>query len=311
MKMLAGALLSLALASAVASAYGEVLQPLAQIVSPQGEVEHRKADKPWRALTRNKYLFAGHEVKSGPSGVASVYDFASASSVELQANSWVKVSADGLTIISGGLSKPQPLSAGLSNVIASKFARSEQYTSVRRGAFKEQQACKKSLGTIRNSSISKSFPNIAWQNVCPTFSYRLVINGQVIDIGAQAEGDMITYDASALGEGLHSMRVEFVDEQGQVFRPRKDSQLRRLSDADDAKIIASIKSFGDDPLLSAAMFEDYGLFVASMRVLQRYLDKYPDENEMRPLLVDSYHKLKLYKKRDALARRYHSVNAQQ
>jgi len=95
MKMLAGALLSLALASAVASAYGEVLQPLAQIVSPQGEVEHRKADKPWRALTRNKYLFSGHEVKSGPSGVASVYDFASASSVELQANSWIKVSADG------------------------------------------------------------------------------------------------------------------------------------------------------------------------------------------------------------------------
>ena len=70
--------------------------------------------------------------------------------------------------------------------------------------------------------------------------------------------------------------------------------------------MAKLKLAADDVFVVADLLEAQNMFVAAMDKYRAHFAAYPDDNDMRPLLVQSYQDLKLSNLKDSEARLYNA-----
>ena len=89
--------------------------------------------------------------------------------------------------------------------------------------------------------------------------------------------------------------------------PAKESKFEVLSESDEEKLFAVLEQIGDDIFLETNLLEEQGMYVAAMDAYREYFDENPDDNDMRPLLIQSYQSLKLSNLREREARLYNAA----
>ena len=282
--------------------------PVAKLVQIEGQVEYSRNGTKWNPVRRTKYLFSGYHIRTGKDGSGTLINQESGMSQELGSNSEIQIDSGNVMVIAGSLSEPEEEETSLFQSLMNKFAKAQRYTTVRRSANSGDEACDSKVRTIRNVTVSPLHSDLVWRNACPEFSYKLVIDeGAPIEVPAQSTSEMIRYDVTASGTGEHTYRVEVLDKDGTVYIPNKDSKFQVMSAAEEKELAAVLVQVGDDIFLETNLLEEKGLYVAAMDAYREYFQENPEDNDMRPLLIQSYQDLKLSNLRESEARLYNAA----
>ena len=282
--------------------------PVAKLVEPQGNVEYRRGNSDWKVVKRTKYLFEGYGVRTGEDGIVRLVSQVNGDSRQLRGESEIQISDSEINVISGELSDSISGDASFYQSLNNKFAKAQRYTTVRRSAgIGETDTCDSKVRTIRKISISDSYPDLVWRNACPEYSYRLVIdNGSPIEVPAQSTSEMIRYNVSEAAPGEHKFRVEVMDNDGIIYIPKRDSVFSVLTSEQEQDVLGELEQVGDDIIIGANLLEQNGLFVAMMDIFREHFSENPDDNGLRPLLIQAYQDLKLSNLREREARLYNA-----
>ena len=71
-------------------------------------------------------------------------------------------------------------------------------------------------------------------------------------------------------------------------------------------VLGELEKVGDDVILGANVLEQKGLIVAMMDIFRKHFAENPDDNGLRPLLIQAYQDLKLSNLREREARLYNA-----
>lgn len=306
-KVLSIGALALCLLAAMSTSVLAKGPPVAKLIQVEGKVEYTRNGVNWRPVRRTKYLFAGYKIKTGKDGSGKLINQRTGESQELGPNSEIEVRGSEIQLLAGNLSAPETEAASIFQGLANKFAKAQRYTTVRRSATPtDEKMCNTKVRTIGQVSLSAEYPDLVWRNACPEYSYRLVIDGKTIDVPAQSTSEMIRYTVSGVKPGTHSYRVEVLDKDGTVYIPRKDSEFTWLTKSEMKKIAKQSNQLEEDVFVLADYLEQSGLAVAAMDAYRVYFAQNPDDNDMRPLLIQSYQNLKLSNLRESEARLFNA-----
>ena len=281
--------------------------PVAKLVQIEGEVEYSRNGSEWNPVRRTKYLFSGYQIRTGHAGSGTLINQESGTSRKLGSSAQIEIDGDKVIVIQGSLSEPEEGDTSVFQSLRNKFAKAQRYTTVRRSIISGDEACDNKVRTIRRVTVSPEHSDLVWRNACPEFSYKLVIDdGTPIDVPAQSTSEMIRYDVTSSGIGEHTYRVEVYDKDGTVYIPKRESVFQVMSAAEEKELVAVLEQVDDDIFLEANLLEEKGLYVAAMDAYREYFQENPDDNDMRPLLINSYQDLKLSNLRESEARLYNS-----
>ncbi len=281
--------------------------PVAKLVQIEGQVEYSRNGSNWNPVRRTKYLFSGYHLRTGKDGSGMLINQASGMSQELGSNSQIEIDGVKVIVIAGSLSEPQEEETSLFQSLLNKFAKAQRYTTVRRGMSLADEVCDNKVRTIRSVTVSPGHSDLVWRNACPEFSYRLVIdNAMPIDVPAQSTSEMIRYNVAGSAVGEHTYRVEVFDKDGTVYIPKAESKFQVMSADKENELAAVLEQVGDDIFLETNLLEEQGMYVAAMDAYREYFQQNPDDNDMRPLLIQSYQVLKLSNLRESEARLYNA-----
>jgi hypothetical protein len=281
--------------------------PVAKLVQVEGKVEYSRNGTKWTPVRRTKYLFTGYQIRTGDDGSGKLINQTDGTAQELGSESHIKVLVDSVSLISGNLTEPQSESGSIFESLANKFAKAQRYTTVRRSVNTgEDQVCDNKVRTIKSLTLSPSHPDLVWRNACPEFSYRLVIDGEAMDVSAQSTSEMIRFPVSEGSAGEHTYRVEVMDKDGTVYIPRKDSAFTWITAKDEKSVSEALVAYEDDVFEQTNYLESQGMYVAAMDLYREYFFENPDDNDMRPLLIQSYNDLKLTNLKQSEARLYNA-----
>nr|CRH07728.1 Magnetotaxis protein MtxA . Highly conserved in MTB [Candidatus Magnetococcus massalia] len=284
----------------------EAKTPVAMFMQPKGTVEYSKNGTKWKKVRRNKFLFDNYQVRTGADGKGMLVNQATGQVQDVAANTVVQVSTKEMKALSGTLSAPRTAGASLMAGLKNRFAKAQRYTTVRRSV-KKPGAVK--LRTAKNVILSSTFPKMVWENVDSQYSYQLVVDGKK-EGPLQSKDAMVSHKLE-LTPGKHNYEVHVMDNTQVVFKPKRPGTLVWLSANEDKKLndtITDIRSAapGDDFVL-ASFLDEQGLIVAAMEHYRKHFETYPEDNDMRPLLIKSYHDLKLKKLKHLEALRYNQM----
>lgn len=281
--------------------------PVAKLVQIEGQVEYSRNGTNWNPVRRTKYLFSGYHLRTGKDGSGMLINQASGMSQEMGSNSQIEIDGVKVIVIAGSLSEPQEEETTLFQSLMNKFAKAQRYTTVRRGLKSADEACDNKVRTIRSVTVSPGHSDLVWRNACPEFSYKLVIdNAMPIDVPAQSTSEMIRYNVASSAVGEHTYRVEVFDKDGTVYIPKAQSKFQVMSADKENELTAVLEQIGDDIFLETNLLEEQGLYIAAMDAYREYFQQNPEDNDMRPLLIQSYQVLKLSNLRESEARLYNA-----
>ena len=282
--------------------------PVAKLVQIEGQVEYSRNGTNWNPVRRTKYLFSGYHLRTGKDGSGMLINQASGMSQELGSNSQLEIDGVKVIVIAGSLSEPQEEETSLFQSLLNKFAKAQRYTTVRRGVNLADEVCDNKVRTIRSVTVSPGHSDLVWRNACPEYSYKLVIDaGMPIDVPAQSTSEMIRYNVASRAVGEHTYRVEVLDKDGTVYIPKAESKFQVMSADEEIELTAVLEQIGDDIFLETNFLEEQGMYVAAMDAYREYFQQNPDDNDMRPLLIQSYQLLKLSNLRESEARLYNAA----
>lgn len=271
--------------------------PVAKLSQLEGTVEFSRDGESWEGLARNKYLFPGHEVRTGADGSAKVSSQATGEVRDLGASTHLRVTEDGVSVLAGsGLGETGDAAGGFWQGVENKFATSQRYTTVRRSVKKAEDLPK--IDTARELVLSPSHPDVVWSNAGPEFSYVLRVGEARFPVAPASTAEMIRFSLPAMAPGEYEYEMIILLEGEEVYAPRRPGTLIWLDDAQDADVVQAVAVRQADPSQNdvfalAEVYEEAGLLVPVMDLYRDFFQAYPDENEMRPLLIKSYHDLKL------------------
>lgn len=300
--------LSLFISLVLAAISGEVLAkkpPVAKLVQIEGSVEYSRDGKKWKPVRRTKYLFSGTHIRTGDDGGGKLISQSTGKSQVLGNSTKIQIDEGNIVVVSGSLSEPEDEETSLFQSVTNKFAKAQRYTTVRRSVDKGgEEACDSKVRTIREVTVSQTHADLVWRNACPEYSYKLVINdADEFSVPAQSTSEMIRFSVADMSPGDHSYRVEVIDVDGTVYIPKKDSRFTLLTAEEEKAIKAELEKVGDDIFLETTVLEENGMYVAAMDAYRAYFQEFPDENDMRPMLIQSYQELKLSNLRESEADR--------
>lgn len=283
--------------------------PVAKLAEIEGEVEYSRNGKRWSPVRRTKYLFAGYSVRTGDDGSGKLINQETGKSQALGYNSLIEIADGTILLLSGTLSAPQEEEVSLFQSLLNKFAKAQRYTTVRRGvASGDEPLCDSKVRTIREITVSPSHSDLVWRNACPEYSYKLVIDGgEPIEVPAQSTSEMIRYSVANVAAGEHTYRIEVLDNDGTIYIPRRESKFTVMTAEEEKEVMDLLEQIGDDIFLETNLLESNGLYVAAMDAYREYFRENPEDNDMRPLLIQSYQDLKLSNLRESEARLYNAA----
>jgi len=267
--------------------------PVAMLMQVEGTVEYSKNGTKWKKVRRNKLLKDGYQVRSGADGSANIVMQKDGSVRKLGADSVAKIKESGTEKVSGTLSDASGSGTSLLAGVSNRFSSAQRYTTVRRSVNKKKAL---KLKTIKKINLSSEYPDLVWQNMGDQYSYNLILDGKTSEIAASKD-KMIRYKVSGMSEGAHKLKVEVLKDGKVVYTPKKDSMVQWLSAAEMTKVAEGLAEVGkvapDNNFFVAYYLSEQGLTVAAMDAYRSYLTDNSDDNDVRPMLIEVYHQLKL------------------
>ncbi|MBF0614713.1 MAG: hypothetical protein G8237_13350 [Magnetococcales bacterium] len=297
----------------VSTAYAE-LNPVAMVTQAQGNVEYSKDGEKWKAVTRNKLLSEGEQLRTAADGTAKVINQISGTVQDMGANSLIKITANGIEKVSGTLSEPDKSAGDLLESLDKRFAKAQRYTTVRRSVDKNDKSKNVKLDTIKEISLSPKFSELAWSNMGPEYTYELVIGDKPIAVPS-ATGEMVRHKISGLTPGKHDFVVRVMQNGQEVYAPKKPSTINWVDGEALKPVEKGLKEIqalapGDDFMMGAYL-EDRGFTVAAMDLYRKYFKDNPKDVDMRPMLIKTYHDLNLKDLQKSEAVQYQKMLAEQ
>ena len=269
--------------------------PVAMLTQAKGDVTVSKNGKKWKKVRRNKFLFAGYQIKTGANGSGKLVNQATNMTREIGAGSVIEITASDAKAVSGTLSEAKKDSGSLVSGLGQRFAKAQRYTTVRRSVEKKK---KLKLKTAQQITLSAAYPDLVWASAGKQYTYRLTIDGKAHDVAA-VSGHMVRYTVAALTPGKHEYTVEVLEDGKTAYKPKKASKITWLSAGEEGKIAATltqIEATSPGDTLSQAIFLDQnGMTVSAMDLYTKYFETNADDIDMYPMLIKSYHDLKLAK----------------
>lgn len=297
------ALVSL-LVFASGSVYAGNKDPVGVLFQSKGKVEYNKKGKSWKKVRRNKFLFTGYQVRTGPDSSAKVTLQKSGVTMEIGPNAVVEVTADNLAAKSGNLSTSEA-SGKLVTGLMKKFSKAQSYTTVRRSHKKKTVK----ITAVREVALTDEHPYMVWNNAGSEFSYKLTIGDKSYAVPATEDKIVRVKIEPFSGAKSYKILVLKGDDPVSQLKPykskgkQKEHQISWIEGQQKLDVQARKeeiqKAFGEDSFLLGSFYEKQGMWVAAMDQYRLYLNENPDELEMTPYLFRVYKKLKLddvYKK---------------
>ncbi|MBF0095801.1 MAG: hypothetical protein HQM04_01875 [Magnetococcales bacterium] len=272
--------------------------PVSMLTQVQGDVQVSKDGKEWKKVDRNKFLFAGYQVKTGADGVGKLVNQTTNLTQEVAANSVVEITEADVKALSGKISAPAQDSGNLVDGIGQRFDKAQRYTTVRRSV--EKKATEVKLDTVSEITLSAAYPDLVWSGMGKEYSYRLVIDGKNHDIAA-TDNEIIRFTVPALSAGEHDYRVDVMQGSNAVYEPKKSGKIKWLSKDEEKQIadgLAKIeKTSPGDTFFKAYFLDDKGLTVSALDLYRKYFESNADDVDMYPMLIKAYNDLKLEKQK--------------
>lgn len=280
--------------------YAGKKDPVAVLYQVQGKVEYTKNGKKWKKVRRNKFLFAGYEIRTGSSASGKISNQKSGKNYVVGPNSRLVITATGVNAKKGKLSDGAESSKLLSGLMK-RFNKSQSYTTVRRSVKKTDL----NIDAVRHLVLTEEHPYLVWENVGKEFNYKLSVGDKVYKVNSTRDGIVRAKVAPFSGTKPFSIRV--FDGKKEVlalkpYRSRGKEKSRTVKWASKnmkkkmAGDIAAIKeNYPDNLFMLGSFFEKKSMWVAAMDQYKQYLAENPDEVEMTPYLFKVYKKLKLKK----------------
>ncbi|MEM7363899.1 MAG: hypothetical protein AAF525_07725 [Pseudomonadota bacterium] len=265
--------------------------PVAKLVQVEGEVQYSRNGTTWRPVRRTKYLFNGYQIRTGSDGNGKLINQLTGTSQKLGADTHIEIGKQEVQVLAGALSRPTQESTSIWESLMNKFSRAQRYTTVRRDPDGGKPPCDIKVRTIREVAISNDHPELVWRN-CGSYKYQLSLDGKTMEVASQ-DGEFYRHKVSGKKPGEYTFSVTAIAEDGREYTQRKPSTFVWLDDQQASGIREQVESAGDDVFVAAAIYEANGLFVAALDAYREYFAENPDDNDMRPMLVNSYQSLKL------------------
>lgn len=287
-------------------AQAEASGPVAKLENVEGTVEFSRDGERWKAITRNKYLFAGYQVRTGDDSSASLLNQATGESQAMGENALVRITEKGFETVKGQLGQARPEAGGFWQALANKFTRAQRYTTVRRNTV---ELCKAEAGTA--ITVTPQHRELVWANAGADCSYRLLIDGKSFDVPVASTAEMVRFELPELAPGEHQFIVENVQNGELKHKATRPSKLKWLGAEEAAALAAEeqkLRAESDgDHIVLASFYEEKGLKVAAMDAYRAYMAENPEDVEMRALLAKAYADLKLDELRNGEALAYSSA----
>ena len=271
--------------------------PVAKLSQLEGTVEFSRDGEGWEVLSRNKYLFPGHEVRTGADGSAKLSSQASGEIRDLGASTHLRVVEAGIEVLAGsGLGASGDAAGGFWQGVENKFATSQRYTTVRRSVKKAEDLPK--IDTARKLVLTAEHPEVVWSNAGPEFSYVLRVGTERFSIAPTSTAEMIRFALPEMAPGEYEYEMLILLDGEEVYAPRRPGKLTWLAGPEADWVHTEVQARKADPnqndvFALAEVYEGAGLLVPVMDLYRDFFQTYPEENEMRPLLIKAYHDLKL------------------
>jgi len=264
--------------------------PAFLLIKAEGTVEYAKSHNKWKPIRRNKFLFDNYQVRTFQNSSCQLIDDRNQTSYLLHENSQIMIRNQKIVSVKGQLSEGQK-PGHLENYWEKKFTKVQEYTAALRTEMKKNISL-----TIKNIVLSNDFPEIVWENKGQEYKYRLHINNEIYQVSG-GEGNIIRYIPKKLPAGKYSYFVEVVSKSDDIIcSSKKNRSLIWLSENESQIIVDRIHDIDthlNNSFIIANYLEDMGLNVPAMDYYNRYFSNNPNENEMRPYLINIYRKLGL------------------
>ena len=269
--------------------------PVAKLSQLEGTVEFSRDGEGWEVLSRNKYLFPGHEVRTGADGSAKLSSQASGEIRDLGASTHLRVVEAGIEVLAGsGLGASGDAAGGFWQGVENKFATSQRYTTVRRSVKKAEDLPK--IDTARKLVLTAQHPEVVWSNAGPEFSYVLRVGTERFSVAPTSTAEMIRFALPEMAPGEYEYEMLILLDGEEVYAPRRPGKLTWLAGPEADWVHTEVQARKADPnqndvFALAEVYEGAGLLVPVMDLYRDFFQTYPEENEMRPLLIKAYHDL--------------------
>lgn len=279
--------------------------PVAMLTQVKGKIEYSKNGTKWKKVRRNKFLFEGYSVRTSADGSAKLVNQDTKMSRDVGPNTEFKIAQHGGELVSGHLSKPVAATGGLGSSLSKRFAKAQRYTTVRRSKPKPLK-----LKAVKKITLSAAHPDLVWQGMGSDYSYQVSIDGTAHMVPAVA-GSVVRFTVPTLSTGKHEFKIALMKDGKIISEEKKGSQINWLGGSALAKFEQGLKEVksaapGDDFLI-ANYLEESGLTVAAMDTYQKYFAENADDIDMYPMLIKSYHDLKLQQMKKAEAVKYNAM----
>jgi len=285
--------------------------PVARVMEIDGTIEFSRDGAGWEPVTRTKYLFAGHQVRSGEESGATVIDQKSGDVFVLGASTTIQATDTEIALLAGDdFGVREQAQGGFWQALRNKFATTQRYTTVRRSVRSADD--QPQVGTARSLTVGAQWPELVWSNAGPEYAYRLTVGDAIFNVQPSSTSEMIRFRLPELAAGEHAYQVEVILDGEIVYTPRRPSDLTWLSAEQEAVIEAELEALrrdpvSDDPFVIADLLERHELLVAALDVYREFFSEHPQENDMRPFLIKAYHDLRLLDLREKEAITYNTV----
>ncbi|MBF0164919.1 MAG: hypothetical protein HQM01_10530 [Magnetococcales bacterium] len=290
------------------------LNPVAMVTQAQGTVEYSKDGEKWKAVTRNKLLSEGEQLRTAADGSAKVINQITGTVQNMGASSLIKIMPGGIEKVSGTLSEPDKSAGDLLESLDKRFAKAQRYTTVRRSVEKSEKGKNVKLDTIKEISLSPQYPELAWSNLGADFTYELIIDNKPVPVPS-ASGEMVRYKVAGLAPGKHDYLVRVMQNGQEIYAPKKPGTINWVDGEALKPLEKGLKEMqslapGDDFMLGAYL-EDRGFTVAAMDMYRKYFKDNPKDVDMRPMLIKTYHDLNLKDLQKSEAVQYQKMLSEQ
>jgi hypothetical protein len=274
-----------------------IKDPAGVLFNVQGLVEYSKDGTKWKKVRRNKFLFSGYQIRTGPDATGNLLSQKSGENFKLSSGALVKITDAEFETVQGSM-EPDETAGALTQALMKKFSKAQSYTTVRRAPKKDLD-----LQAAREIVLCDSYPNIAWPNQGENLSYRIEVGEVQYDVPATGDPIVQVQIKPFKGEQdyvIHVLENGEIISSLQPYQKRGEEKKHQLIWMDDDKskalltAVSEIESnFPDNYFMLGGVFEEEKMWVAALDQYQKYLAENPDEIEMKPYLFRVYKKLML------------------
>jgi len=257
--------------------------PVALLVNGSGTLAFSKDGNQWSPVNRNKFLFKGDHVKTGPDGTCKLIFQDSNHAKYIENNSQAIVKEDDLELLAGNASESNAKTFNLLDNLRRKFAVIQRYTTVQRS--KSSQA---TFSLPESLVISKHYPTLAWENAGSQYSYRLIFQGASYSIPETSQ-TIIRYQLNHFKPGKHEYTVCIINDGKETLR--KTSRVICLTEQESDAIFnqeENVRKISDQGFLLGHFMDEKGLKVPALDYYLRFFEKGTYDTDIYPFLIKVY-----------------------